>query len=116
MEVGQFPRFGEIWQAELDPTVGHEQAGTRPVVIVSIDEFNNNLSGLVFVVPLTRRERTNDLHVPMYPTRTGLRHPSYALCDMTRSISVERLRFRIGAVDSSALDVIADRLRIILGL
>jgi mRNA interferase MazF len=116
VEVRQIPRFGEVWQADLDPAVGHEQAGARPVVIVSVDDFNENVSGLVFVVPVTRRERLNDLHVPVDPSRGGLRHPSFALCEMTRSISVERLRYRIGRVDPIVMEVIADRLRIVLGL
>lgn len=116
MDSLQIPRFGEVWQADLNPTVGHEQAGTRPVIIVSIDAFNQNASRLVYVVPVTRRERRNPLHVPISPSQRGLQYSSFARCDAARSISTDRLRFRIGRIDQSAMDEIGDRLRIVLRL
>ena len=116
MEAPEIPRKGEVWQADLDPAVGHEQAGTRPVIIVSVDGFNQNRSRLVFVAPVTRRERRNPLHVPVTSSSDGLRYPSLVLCDAVRSISMDRLRYRIGAIDSRAMAEIGDRLRIVLGL
>ncbi len=112
----QSPRFGEVWQADLDPAEGHEQAGTRPVIIVSIDGFNQNMSRLVFVAPVTCRERRNPLHVPVASSPGGILYSSFALCDAVRSISMDRLRYRIGMIDQSAMDEIGDRLRIILRL
>jgi mRNA interferase MazF len=96
--------------------VGHEQGGIRPVIIVSADEFNRNTSRLVFIVPVTRRERTNPFHVAISPTRGGLRHRSFALCEMIRSISTQRLLYRIGTIDDAAMAEIGDRLRVLLGL
>ncbi|MBA2596295.1 MAG: type II toxin-antitoxin system PemK/MazF family toxin [Chloroflexia bacterium] len=116
MDARQIPRFGEVWQAELDPAVGHEQAGTRPVIIVSTDGFNQNSSRLVFVAPVTRRDRRNPLHVPISASQSGLRYSSLALCDAVRSISTDRLRFWIGTIDRSVMDEIGDRLRIVLRL
>ena len=116
MVLQQAPRFGEVWQAALDPAVGHEQAGTRPVIIVSIDGFNQNRSRLVFVAPVTRRERRNPLHVPIAASPGGLQYSSFALCDAVRSISIDRLQYRIGTIDQIALNDIGDRLRIVLGL
>lgn len=116
MDPRRLPRFGEVWQADLDPAVGHEQAGTRLVIIVSIDAFNQNTSRLVFAVPVTRRDRHNPLHVPIVATAGGLRYPSFALCDALRSISMDRIRFRIGTVDQDVMDQIGDRLRIVMGV
>jgi mRNA interferase MazF len=48
------PNRGEIWLADLNPTRGHEQAGARPVLIISTDPFNYGPAGLVFVLPLTK--------------------------------------------------------------
>ena len=45
-------RRGEIWLVSLDPTAGHEQRGTRPVLIVSPAPFNE-LTGTPVVVPIT---------------------------------------------------------------
>ena len=107
---------GEVWQADLDPVVGHEQAGARPVIVVSASPFNQTASRLVVAVPVTRTRRTNPLHVPVFPGESGLRHPSLALCDMVRSISSERLQFFIGRVTRDAMNEIDDRLRILLDL
>ncbi|WP_298172144.1 type II toxin-antitoxin system PemK/MazF family toxin [Acidithiobacillus sp.] len=48
----RWPRRGEIWQADLNPTVGREQQGHRPMVVVSTEAFNR--SGLVLVCPVTQ--------------------------------------------------------------
>ncbi|MGH2616027.1 MAG: type II toxin-antitoxin system PemK/MazF family toxin [Thermomicrobiales bacterium] len=116
MDPRQVPRFGEVWQADFDPIVGHEQAGKRPAIIVSTDAFNLNASRLVVVAPVTRRDRRNPLHVPISPSRDGLRYSSFALCDAVRSISTDRLLFRIGRIDHDAIGEIGDRLRIVLAL
>jgi mRNA interferase MazF len=116
VEALKAPRKGEVWQADLAPAVGHEQAGTRPVIIVLVDGFNQNRSRLVFVAPVTRRERWNPLHVPVASSPGGLRYPSFVLCDAVRSISMDRLQYRIGAIDSRAMAEIGDHLRIVLGL
>ena len=110
------PLFGEIWQADLDPAVGHEQAGTRPVIVVSADLFNANASRLVIVVPVTRRDRGSPFNVLIDPHEQGLRHSSFALCEMVRSISRDRLHFRIGTVDQRTMDEVGDRLKVLLEL
>lgn len=48
----RWPRRGEIWQVDLNPTVGREQQGSRPVLVVSQDDFNR--SGLALVCPITQ--------------------------------------------------------------
>ena len=51
--MARLPSRGEIWTADLNPTGGHEQAGKRPVLIVSTDTFNHGAADLLFVLPLT---------------------------------------------------------------
>jgi mRNA interferase MazF len=109
------PLFGDIWQADLDPTVGHEQAGVRPVVVVSVDPFNETISRLVIVVPVTRTYR-HPFNVLILPQVGGVRFRSFAMCEMIRSISIERLHYRIGEIDERAMEEIADRFRVLLGL
>jgi mRNA interferase MazF len=105
-----------VWQADLDPTVGHEQAGQRPVVIVSADPFNQNVSRLVIAVPVTRTERRNPFRVPIIPPNGSLRYRGFAQCEMVRAISTDRLQFRIGRVEQRTMDEIGDRVRVLLGL
>ncbi len=95
---------GEIWYANLDPVVGHEQAKTRPCLVVSHNAFNDGNTQLVIVTPLTSRNRKNPLHVEISPPEGGLSVPSVILCDQIRSISHKRVLDRcLGKVDDATL-------------
>ncbi len=85
------PNLGEIWLADLDPTQGHEQAGRRPVPIVSSNTFNHGPATLVIIAPLTRTSRGLPIHVEIQPPEGGVRDRSFVLCEAVRSISKTRL-------------------------
>lgn len=110
------PCRGEVWRVRLDPTIGHEQAGTRPALVISVDQFNRSRAGLVFVVPITTTERAVRSHVPIAEGEGGLLKPSFAKAEDTKSISKERLIHRLGRVRPQTLAAIEDRLRVLLGL
>lgn len=113
---GPQPSRGEIWYADLSPTRGHEQAGHRPVLVVSVDEFNQSPADLVIVVPLTRRDRGLICHVEITPPHGGLEKRSFAMCENVRSISRQRLTRRLGIVSQQTIAQVEDRLRVLLGL
>lgn len=50
------PKRGDCYWADLDPTEGHEQAGRRPVLVLSDDRYNQR-SGMIVMVPLTTRQK-----------------------------------------------------------
>jgi len=110
------PARGEVWQAELDPVRALERAGIRPVLVVSTNPFNTSPAGLVMTVPVTRTMRPIRSHVPVSPPEGGLSAPSVVMCEQVRTISVERLRRRRGAVSAATLRQVEDRLRILLEL
>jgi mRNA-degrading endonuclease toxin of MazEF toxin-antitoxin module len=70
------PVRGEVWEVNLNPTVGHEQAGRRPALIVSDNALNSGPRGLVVVVPITGTARGLPTHVPVVPPHGGLTKPS----------------------------------------
>ena len=107
---------GQVWRAELDPTRGHEQSGSRPCLVVSVDQFNRGPAGLVVIVPLTTRHRPLPLRVAIDPPEGGLSARSFAMCEQIRSVSVDRLVEEWGVVSPRTLQVVEDRLRILLGL
>ena len=109
-------RRGEVWETDFDPVRGHEQAGRRPAVIVSADIHNAGPSGLVFVVPITRRDRQVRSHVPVQPPEGGLTAPSFVMCEQLRVCAVERLLRRRGSIDARTLVEIEARLRMLLDL
>jgi mRNA interferase MazF len=93
------PAQRDVWVAQLDPIAGHEQAGTRPVVVVSRDAFNAAGWRLCVCVPLTTRGRGSPLHVEIEPPEGGVRSTSYVLVDQVRSLDRSRLIERWGAID-----------------
>lgn len=110
------PVRGEIWLTNLDPTVGHEQAGTRPALILSFDAFNQGPAGLVVAVPLTTVSRNIPLHVRVAPPEGGLAAVSYIKCEDVRSLSKLRLLRRWGRLDDATMRLVEDRIRILLAL
>ena len=110
------PARGEIWLAELGRTRGDEQAGSRPVLIVSDDTFNFGPSGLVIVLPLTSTHRGIPAHIPIEHPEGGLKQPSVILCDHIRSISKDRLHDCWGEVSSETMAAVEEQLLILLSL
>ena len=110
------PGRGDVWYADLDPTMGREQAGARPVLIVSDDIYNQSHANLVVMVPLTTTDRGITLHVRVSPPDGGVKHPSVVLCDAVRSVSKQRLLERWGRVSDEVMTEVEDRLRILLRL
>jgi mRNA interferase MazF len=111
------PSRGEIWAADLSPTRGREQAGERPVLIVSTDAFNHGPAELVFVLPLTRTDRRIPIHILVDPPEGGVRVRSYILCDALRSVSKGRLGERAwGSVTKKTMGQVEESLRVLLDL
>jgi mRNA interferase MazF len=107
---------GEIWLADLNPTRGHEQAGKRPVAVISEDGLNNGPAGLVVVLPITSTIRPIPSHIVVAPPEGGLKVRSAIICETIRSISIERLAERWGRLGPKSLARIEDVLRILLRL
>ena len=107
---------GDIWLADLNPVRGHEQAGRRPVLVVSVDAFNQSRAALVVIIPITSTLRPIPFHVVVQPPEGGLTNPSALLCEAVRSISKDRLVTRWGAVSTATMSQVEDRLRILLRL
>ena len=108
--------YGDVWFGELDPTVGHEQAGERPLLVLSLNSFNRSPAGLVVVLPITTRLRRIPWHVFVSPPEGGLTRPSAILCEALRSVSQQRLQYRIGTAGAATMQAVQDRLRILMNL
>ena len=110
------PSRGEIWLVDLNPTRGHEQAGKRPGLVVSVDLFNHGPAGLVLLIPITTRAKGIPFHVEVHPPEGGVKEKSFIKCEDIRSIAKERLYQRLGAVFPVTLADVEDCLRILLNL
>jgi len=107
---------GEIWLASLNPTKGREQSGTRPVLVVSSNYFNQGPADLVFAIPLTSSSRSIRSHLPVSPPEGGLKVESFIMCEAMRSINKTRLKKRLGSVSGETMEVVEDLVRILLEL
>ena len=110
------PLRGDVWDLSFDPTIGHEQAGARPALIVSVDIFNDGPAELVVAIPLTRTQRRVRWHVPVSAPEGGLVSESFIQCENVRSVSKRRLKRLRGRVSEETMQQVEDRLRILLGL
>jgi mRNA interferase MazF len=108
------PSRGEVWFADLNPTLGREQAGKRPVLVISTNDFNHGPAELVVVAPITTKKKGVPWHVPVSPPEGGLRSKSYIRCEDVRSISRARLSKRFGAASPATIAAVEDRLRILI--
>lgn len=96
-------RQGEIWFVDLNPVRGSEQAGFRPVVIISGNLMNRYLP-VVIVVPLTTKIKNYQGNPVIQPDPdNGLRAVSEMLVFQIRSISKDRLVRKIGIVPNVVL-------------
>ena len=81
---------GDIRWAELNPVRGHEQAGTRPVLILSHDVFNER-SGTVIAMAMTSQEPRAGFPLTLEIKATGLTKRSWIKIAQVRTLSVERI-------------------------
>jgi mRNA interferase MazF len=97
-------RQGEIWRADLNPVRGSEQAGFRPVVIVSGNLMNEHM-GIVIVMPLTSKVRNWKGNVVLEANGVnGLSSPSEVLTMHIRSIAKGRLVEKLGSITEAQLN------------
>ena len=95
---------GEIWYANLNPIKGQEQAGIRPVVIVSGNLLNTYLN-IVICCPLTTKIKNYKGNVVLQPdAKNKLKQTSEILTFHIRSISKERLTKKIGAITDDEMN------------
>lgn len=94
---------GEIWNANLNPSKGSEQAGFRPVVVISGNLLNANLP-VVIVAPLTSKVKNYKGNPVLLPAKAnGLKMPSEMLVFHIRSVSKDRLIERLGTVEDGEM-------------
>ncbi|MGH9127626.1 MAG: type II toxin-antitoxin system PemK/MazF family toxin [Acidimicrobiales bacterium] len=108
---------GDTWLTDLSPVIGSEQAGRRPVVIVSGPLHLMLPHAVAFVVPLTTRDRHLRHQIPITSALSGLSTiPSFARPEDTRAVAYQRLVSHLGAVTPEELAAVRSILRAFLGL
>jgi mRNA interferase MazF len=105
---------GDIVWANLDPVKGREQAGERPVLILSQDVFNER-SGTVIAMALTSQPQKAGFPLTLELSNPHLPKQSWVKISQIRTLSVERLGKKITKISSEELDLIIEGLNEIVG-
>jgi mRNA interferase MazF len=106
---------GDVWLVDLPETVGHEQYGTRPAVVLA--EITRHL--IVIIVPISKNMKTAEAPYTAVidPSReNGLSVPSVALGLQIRAVDKKRLLNKLGVLDSADLSRIDAELKSMLKL
>ncbi len=107
---------GDLYSACLDPVVGSEQGGIRPVLVIQND-VGNRYSPTVIVLAVTGQLNKARLptHVPIDCEGTGLVKDSVILAEQIRTLDKRRLRERIGALRPEVMARVSEAVKISLG-
>lgn len=108
---------GEIWLANLDPTRGSEQAGTRPVLIFQ-NNVINKYTTTILAIPLTTNLRRASLPscVQISKGEGGLANDSVVLCHQLRVLDKARLMRRLGTVNPKTILAIESCMKFTMGM
>ncbi|MGG6264970.1 type II toxin-antitoxin system PemK/MazF family toxin [Leptolyngbya sp. AN03gr2] len=105
---------GEIWWADLNPVRGREQAGIRPVLIISQDTFNQR-SGTVIALAVTSQEPKAAFPLTLELTSAQLPKRSWVKISQIGTLSTERLDTKISSVSAEELEQIIEGLNQLVG-
>jgi len=105
---------GNIHWADLNPVVGSEQGGLRPVLVLSHDVFNER-SGTVIAVAITSQPQRASFPLTMELADSKLPKKSWAKISQVRTLSVKRIRKKIGRASEEELALVIDGLNEIVG-
>jgi mRNA interferase MazF len=100
---------GDVVSADLQPTRGHEQAGRRPVVVISADVFNDR-SGTVIAMVVTSQEQRAGFPLTLQIKSVKLGEPSWVKISQIRTLSVQRLGRKLGRLAPEELDGLVEGL------
>jgi mRNA interferase MazF len=104
---------GEIYWADLNPTIGHEQAGLRPVLILSREVFNTH-SGTVIAVAITSQPQKAGFPLTLELNSVALPKKSWVKISQVRILSVKRLGKKIGKASVAEVNSVVEGLNEII--
>ena len=105
---------GDIYWADLNPVIGSEQGGLRPVLILSHNVFNER-SGTVIAVALTSQPQRAGYPLTFELSGTNLPKKSWVKISQIRTLSVKRIRKKISKASDEELTIIIEGLNEIIG-
>ena len=110
--MGRILKGSVVW-ADLNPTVGHEQSGIRPVLVIS-DTYFNEKSGTVVVLSLTSKNPKAGYPLTKQINSVILPKPTWVKIAQIRTLSTKRIKGNLGTISLNELNEIIDALFLFL--
>jgi mRNA interferase MazF len=115
MEVKKEMRRGEIYMADFSPTVGSEQLGVRPALIIQND-IGNKYSSTVIVAILTGKSKKVPTQVKLEKDKYNLKKDSYIMLEHIRTIDKWRIAEKIATLDEEIMIEVEKKILFSLGV
>ena len=109
MAIAKYPRRGDVYWTELDPTRGAEIQKTRPCLVVTTDILNERRRTVV-IIPLST---TSPKKFPLYVELASIGKGSQAVLDQIRVVDKDRVKKRVGAVTDAEMERIIEAMKMI---
>jgi mRNA interferase MazF len=110
--VKNFPKRGEIYWVNLDPTIGAETQKLRPGLIISNDIWNE-MSDVVIIAPITSKIKN------IYPFEVAIvvqEKPGKAMVNQCRAVDKSRLTGKLGEADSEIMQAVDEAIKIVFSI
>ncbi len=107
---------GDVFYADLDPVIGSEVGGRRPVVIIQNDIGNKFGPTVVAAITSRPKKKQYPMHVPVKAPLGGLTSDSVIMLEQIRTIDKQRLGQFLGHVDDDTIQLIENAEKITLGI
>jgi mRNA interferase MazF len=105
---------GEIYRADLNPVIGSEQGGLRPVLVLSRDVFNER-SGTVIAMAITSQPQRAGFPLTLEVSESTLPKKSWVKISQIRTISTKRIEMKLAKVSDEELALAIKGLNEIIG-
>lgn len=107
---------GDIFLADLSPTIGSEQNGVRPVLVIQND-IGNKYSPTVIVLAITSKQKPKlPTHIPVSASISGLERDSVILVEQVRTLDKSRLLYKVGVMDEQVMEKVKKALKLSLSI
>ena len=110
------PQRGEIWTVDLHPARGQEKRKQWRALVISVNELNHGPAGIATVLPLSAVDQKIATHVKVARGEAGQTADGFVKCEEVRSVSIERLTNRVGAVKAETLAQAMWNVGVLLGM
>lgn len=110
------PQRGEIWTVDLHPVRGEERRKQWRALVISVNELNHGPAGIATVLPISAVDQNIATHVKVPAGEAGQAAEGFVKCEEMRSVSIERLTNRVGAVKAATLAQAMWNVGVLLGM